>query len=149
MAADPSSITKFRALHALDKFLGDPDPATRERNQAAALERLDDPNFDITGTTVAGIEEIANGANAAPAPLRHLDEHWLSGRFFPGVDAGHIKDTIRTGFRAAIAEAHEKKLPLNAVWVCGSDDAGAKVFRVDHVAGPTCVTVAIITPKPA
>jgi len=149
MAEDPTSITKFRALHALDRFLSDPDPAARQRNLAAALERLDDPDFDITGATVAGIEQIANGRNAAPSPLRHLDEHWLSGRFFPNVDADTIKDTIRKGFREAIADAHDKKLPLNAVWVCGSDDPNARVFRVDHVTGPTCVTVAIVTPKPA
>jgi hypothetical protein len=149
MAADPASITKFRALHALDRFLGDPDLATRERNLAAALARLDDPGFDIMGSTVAGIEGIANGRDAAPAPLRHLDEHWLSGRFFPNIDAGTIKDTIRKGFRDAIAEAHAKQLPLNAVWVCGSEDANDRVFRVDHVAGPTCVTVAIVTPRPA
>ena len=147
MAADPTSITKFRALLVLDRFFGDPDDAVRNANLRASLDRLDDPGFDLLGETLAGIESIQD--DGAPHPLRHLDEHWLNGPFFPGVSIDVMTEVIRSGFREAVSEALEKNLPVSAVWVCATEDSNANVFRVDHVAGPYGITIAIVTPRPA
>ena len=60
-----------------------------------------------------------------------------------------MRDTLRDGYRDAIRDAKERKLPLNSIWVCATDDSKSATFRVDHVVGPNAVTVAIVTPKPA
>jgi hypothetical protein len=146
MPADPTSITKFRALLVLDRYLGDPDDDVRNANLRASLERLDHEDFDIMGETLAGIESITN--DGADHPLTHFDDHWR-GPYFPGVDNDELTETIRAGFRSAVSEALDKNLPLTAVWVCGTEDSNANVFRVDHVAGPYGITVAIVTPRPA
>ena len=148
MARDPESVHQFRALRWLDRFFGSDDAAERGRRYDAALARLDDGGFDLSGPTAAGVEQIAD-ADAAPNPLRHLEDHWLSGRYWPAISADTIKATLQSGYTDAIREAKSLGLPLNSIWVCATDDSKASVFRVDHVAGPTAVTVAIITPKPA
>jgi len=146
MASNPASVTKFRALRALDSFLGARDPVVRSRNLEAARTRLEDRDFDLLGATVANVEEIAR--DGAPAPLEHLREHWLSGRYFPGLTGADIPATIREAFLAAILDAQPKNLPVQAVWVCATEDSNADVFRVDHVVGSVCVTVVIVTPRP-
>jgi len=147
VAANPKSITKFRALSHLDSWSA--DPATRDAVYGAALARLNDDSFDVLGRTVAGVEEIAEGpANAAPPPLAHLREHWLSGAYFPDIDEATIRKGIRDGFRDAITDARRADLPLTTVWVRSGNDARSTDFRVDHVVGPTAVTIAIITPAP-
>ncbi len=147
MAADQSSIHKFHALLALDEFFSSTDPATRDRHYDAALARLDDPAFDILGRTVAGIESAPTSPGAR-AHLDHFQAHWLSDQAFPGTSAEAVSTTIRAGFRDAIKDAKDAGLPLNAVWVSAGAGAKADAFRVDHVVGPVCVTVAIIAPPP-
>lgn len=147
MANNPKSITKFRALAFLDSWSN--DPAARAGGYDAALERLNDPSFDLLGTTVAGVEGIANGPNPAPDPMAHLGAHWLGGQYFPNITADALRTAIREGFRDAITDAKAQDLPLNVVWVRGSEDSNSSEVRVDHVVGATAVTVAIVTPAPA
>jgi len=140
MAENPASIHQFRALAALERALARPEVRAR------ALERLD-TEFDLTDATVAGVEQTVTAEAGAEDPLTHLREHWLSGRYFPSIDAEVIADTLRSGFRDALQAAGD--LPVVPVWVCATDDPEASVFRVDHVTTPTAVVVAIITPRPA
>jgi hypothetical protein len=146
MAANASSITKFRALSHLDEWSA--DPVTRPAVYRAALDRLNDPAFDLLGETVAGVETLASSANDPDHPLTHLREHWLAGSYFPNIDEAVIRATLRDGFRDAIRAALEADLPLNSVWIRVSHDSNHDDFRVDHVVGPTAVTVAIISPAP-
>jgi hypothetical protein len=144
MAANPRSITKFRALQRLDEWSAADD---RQELYSAALARLADPDFNILGPTVAGIEG-GDHYGDGEAPLEHLKDHWLSGQYFPNLQSAVIVPAIREGFLRAIEEAQQLDLPLNAIWVRGAGDPGSEDFRVDHVVGPTAVTVAIITPPP-
>lgn len=146
MPQNALSIHQFRALRWLDEFFGTDDSAERNRRYGAALDRLDDAAFDVLGQTVAGVQQITQ--QSAPDPLDHLDRHWLSGSYFPGVDATVVRRSLQDGYRSAIADAQNAGLPLHSVWVCGTEDSSSSDFRVDHVVGPTAVTVAIITPRP-
>jgi hypothetical protein len=144
MAENAGSIHQFRALRWLDEFFGVPDPDERRRRCDAALDRLEADDFRVTGRTVAGIEEVGD-ENA----LRHFEEHWLSGDYWPSIPADRVQQVVRKGFQDALAAARDRRLPLISIWVCSSDDPRSDDFRVDHVIGPTAVTVAIITPRPA
>jgi hypothetical protein len=148
MARNSRSVHQFQALRVLDEFFGDTDEAERNRRYDAALERLADDDFDLMGPTVAGVEAAGKSART-PDPMRHLEAHWLSDDYWPSIAADRVRDTLREGYREAIGEARKLGLPLNSVWVCATDDAKSDTFRVDHVAGPNAVTVAIITPRPA
>lgn len=141
---DTTSIHQFRALAALERALQ--DPAILE----AALDRLAGP-VDLTEPTRSGVEQVADPerADAAPDPLEHLAEHWLSGAYFPSLDSATITERIVEGYRAALTDARDATLPVIPIWVRSSADPTDADFRVDHVVTPTAVVVAIITPTPA
>jgi hypothetical protein len=144
MAENPRSIHQFRALRWLDEFFGVPDADERRRRCDAALARLEARDFELAGRTVARVEE-AGGTNS----LRHFEEHWLSGEYWPSISADHIRDQVRSGFREALTAARDRRLPVISIWVCASDDPKSTDFRVDHVVGATAVMVAIMTPRPS
>jgi hypothetical protein len=148
MSRNPRSVHQFRALRALDRFFGLPDARERKKRYDAALDRLRDGDFDLTGPTVAGVER-SDDVKGATDPMAHLEEHWLGADYWPSISSDTVKATLRDGYIDAITEAREAELPLYSIWVCATDDAKADTFRVDHVAGPHSVTVAIITPRPA
>jgi hypothetical protein len=148
MSNNPQSVHQFRALRWLDEFFGESDGDERTRRYDLALDRLEADDFDLTGPTVAGIERT-RGSDKNADPIRHLEQHWLTDEYWPAISADRVRDTLRDGYRDAIREAKERKLPLNSIWVCATTDSKSDTFRVDHVAGPNAVTVAIITPKPA
>jgi hypothetical protein len=143
MAADPTSIYKFRALERLDELTA--QPKTRERFYRDALARLRRDDFDILAATAAGIEQVGSNGDTA---LDHFREHWLRGDFFPDVDERAIRERLRNGFRDAIVEAQQLDRPLNVIWVRSDGDGKGADFRVDHVVGTASVTIAIITPLP-
>jgi hypothetical protein len=150
MAANPRSVNQFRALQALDSFFGVDDARELASRYDAALERLEDPSFDITARTRSNVEAIASAKNdAAPDPMEHFGRHWLGGDYWPNIKAETVSETVAAGYRDAIRAAKEASLPLNSIWVCATDDSNATTFRVDHCVGPNAVTVAIITPLPA
>lgn len=149
MARNPRSVHQFRAMRWLDEFFGVDDVDERRRRYDLALERLGADDFDLTGPTVARVEERAKQADGVPDPLEHLSRHWLSGEYWPSIGRERVRDELRDGYRDAITEAREQGLPLNSIWVCATDDPKAGVFRVDHVVGPSAVTIAVITPMPA
>lgn len=149
MARNPNSVHQFRALRWLDEFFGTDDVDELRKRYDLALERLSADDFDVTAPTVAGIEERAKRVDDVPDPLEHLAQHWLTDDYWPGLTADQVRDELRDGYREAITDARERGLPLNSIWVCATTDPKADVFRVDHVAGPNAVTVAIITPEPA
>lgn len=138
--ANSSKSTKFRAMKALDQWSA--DPTGRAERYGQALARLADPGFDLLGQTVAGIEGIVS--NGAPDPMAHLDQHWLKGSLFPGLDPAAFREVVRLGFQSAIADAQKADLPLDVVWV----DGGGEGFRVDHTVGKGAVTVSLVTPSP-
>jgi hypothetical protein len=144
MAANRESIYKFRALQRLDELTA--ADATRQKFYAAALERLGEDAFDPLGETAAGIERVESDGQDA---LQHFAEHWLSRDYFPDVAPDAIRDALREGFQDAIIEAQHLDRPLNVVWIRSTTDPKSTDFRVDHVVGPTAVTIAIITPSPA
>lgn len=143
MAENARSVHQFRALRWLDEFFGVPDPEERRRRCDAALARLEARDFDLTGRTVAGVEQVGG-----TSPLRHFEEHWLGGDYWPSIPAERIRDEVREGYRQALVAARDLHLPVVSIWVCANDDPKSDDFRVDHVVGTTAVTVAIITPRP-
>jgi hypothetical protein len=144
MAADRESIYKFRALQRIDELTA--SDATRQKFYAAALARFaPGQTFDPLGPTAAGIERVqSNGQDA----LQHFSQHWLNGDYFPNISSTTISDTLRDGFQAAIIEAQHLDRPLNVIWVRSTTDSASTDFRVDHVVGPTAVSVVIVTPSP-
>jgi hypothetical protein len=140
MAGDEQSIYQFKALAALERALADPE--IRE----AARRRLSGP-VDLGAATAARVEQ-GTADLGGDDPLAHFQQHWMSGRYFPGVDASTISPTLVAGFRDALDAATADKAVV-PVWVRGSDDPESADFRVDHVVTPGAVVVAIITPPPA
>jgi hypothetical protein len=148
MSRNPRSVHQFRALRALDRFFGTSDEKERRQRYDAALDRLRDGGFELTGPTVAGVER-ADEVKGAPDPMEHLETHWLGDDYWPSISADTVKTTLRDGFIEAITDARDENVPLHSIWVCATDDPKSDTFRVDHVVGPHAVTVAIITPRPA
>jgi hypothetical protein len=142
MAQDSTSIHQFRALAAIERVFAD-DPGVA----GPALERMSRP-LDLSVETAVGMEAHAVRAGA-DHPFQHLQEHWLSGAYFPNIPADTITEGLIEGFRAAVEAVQKTKKPLIPIWVCGTEDSKSTTFRVDHVETETAIVVAIITPRPA
>ena len=72
--------------------------------------------------------------------VEHFRRHWL-GDWWPGKQ---VEAVLRNGFAAAIRLARERRLPIEAVWVCADEDA----FQVYFVEGARQITVIVFTPQP-
>jgi hypothetical protein len=141
MAKKSKHIYQFRALAALERaFAADPGVAR------AALDRLREP-LDLTAPTAVGLENHLE--KGTEDPFQHLQDHWLSGVYFPKIKGDVITKELAAGFKAAIEAAAETGKALIPVWVCASEDPKSSAFRVDHVETATAIVVAIMTPKPA
>ena len=93
MSRNPRSVHQFRALRALDRFFGLPDTKERRKRYDAALERLRDGDFDLTGPTVAGVER-SDDVKGATDPMAHLEEHWLGDDYWPSISSDTVKSTL-------------------------------------------------------
>jgi hypothetical protein len=141
MAKKSAFIHQFRALAALERaFASDPSVA------GAALDRLREP-LDLTAPTAVGLENHLE--KGTEDPFQHLQDHWLSGVYFPSIKGEKITKELAAGFKDAIEASAETGKPLIPIWVCASEDPKSRVFRVDHVETATAIVVAIMTPKPA
>jgi hypothetical protein len=119
-------------------------PELGERLRSSAQRLADTSSLRDQPTTRVDTVQSAT----VPDPMAHFAEHWLAAEgYFPDIDPETVERTIREGFTAAVAAAAGATvpLPLQTVWVSSPDP---RDLRVDHVVGPTAVTVVIVTPVP-
>jgi hypothetical protein len=128
-------VGKGSQFGVLDMFDG-----TNQEDYEAALGRLESPS-----SLAQLAEQRAEAGGLSDRDVEHFEHDWLGDTWWA---AKHVALVLRAGIRRALQTALPNErhglLPIEALWVCASED----VFQVYVNEGPHQVTIIVYTPPP-
>jgi hypothetical protein len=103
-----------------------------------AMTRMQQPLTSLTHQH--GAASTGGFSRLTPADAQHFEDHWITG-WWPGKK---VAEVLSAGYSTAIELAQARKLPIESLWVCASEDE----FQMYVCEGPRQITVIVFTPPP-